>query len=111
MDFAVMTEPQIGGTYDELLEIARWAEANGLVSFARSDHYYSSREPRPDATDAFATLAGLAKGHGRHTTLRPRDTHHVPSPCRHCQNGGNDRPNVTGSARPRRWDRVDGPGT
>lgn len=61
MDFAVMTEPQIGGTYDELLAVARWAEDRGLVSFARSDHFYSSREPRPDATDAFATLAGLAR--------------------------------------------------
>jgi alkanesulfonate monooxygenase SsuD/methylene tetrahydromethanopterin reductase-like flavin-dependent oxidoreductase (luciferase family) len=56
-----MTEPQIGGTYDELLAIARWAEGRGLHSFARSDHYYSGREPRPDATDAFATLAGLAR--------------------------------------------------
>lgn len=61
MDFSLMTEPQIGGTYDQLLAAARWAEANGLASFARSDHYYSSREPRPDATDAFATLAGLAR--------------------------------------------------
>lgn len=56
-----MTEPQMGGTYDQLLKVAKWAEANGLVSFARSDHYYSSRDPRPDATDAFATLAGLAR--------------------------------------------------
>ena len=56
-----MTEPQIGGTYDELLAVASWAEANGLDSFARSDHYYSSRRPSPDATDAFATLAGLAR--------------------------------------------------
>lgn len=56
-----MTEPQIGGTYDQILEAALWAERQGMVSFARSDHYYSSREPRPDATDAFATLAGLAR--------------------------------------------------
>jgi alkanesulfonate monooxygenase SsuD/methylene tetrahydromethanopterin reductase-like flavin-dependent oxidoreductase (luciferase family) len=56
-----MTEPQLGGTYEELLALARWSEANGLQSFARSDHYYSGREPKPDATDAFATLAGLAR--------------------------------------------------
>lgn len=56
-----MTEPQIGGTYEELLALARWSEANGLHSFARSDHYYSARRPAPDATDAFATLAGLAR--------------------------------------------------
>lgn len=61
MRFSLMTEPQIGGTYDDLLAAARWAEAEGMVSFARSDHYYSSREPRPHATDAFATLAGLAR--------------------------------------------------
>ncbi|MEX2278875.1 MAG: LLM class flavin-dependent oxidoreductase [Acidimicrobiia bacterium] len=61
MRYSLMTEPQLGGTYDQLLELALWAEAEGMVSFARSDHYYSSREPRPDATDAFATLAGLAR--------------------------------------------------
>ena len=61
MRFSLMTEPQLGGTYDQLLDLALWAEDQGMVSFARSDHYYSSREPRPDATDAFATLAGLAR--------------------------------------------------
>ncbi len=61
MDYALMTEPQIGGTYEQLLELARWAEAAGMVAFARSDHLYSSREPRPDATEAFTTLAGLAR--------------------------------------------------
>jgi alkanesulfonate monooxygenase SsuD/methylene tetrahydromethanopterin reductase-like flavin-dependent oxidoreductase (luciferase family) len=61
VDFALMTEPQLGGTYEQLLEAARWAEQAGLVSFARSDHYYANRDPRPDATDAFATLAGLAR--------------------------------------------------
>ena len=61
MHFALMTEPQIGGTYDQILAAARWAEDVGLVSFARSDHYYFNREPHPDATDAFATLGGLAR--------------------------------------------------
>lgn len=61
MRFSLMTEPQLGGTYDQLLELARWAEGQGMVSFARSDHYYSGRDPKPDATDAFATLAGLAR--------------------------------------------------
>lgn len=61
MDFALMTEPQMGGTYDQLLAIARLGEQRGLVSFARSDHYYSSADPAADATDAFATLAGLAR--------------------------------------------------
>lgn len=56
-----MTEPQLGGTYSQLLALARWAETNGLHSFARSDHYYSTRHPTPAATDALATLAGLAR--------------------------------------------------
>ena len=67
MDFSLMTEPQMGGTYDQLLALARWAEDRGLVSFARSDHYYSSADPACDATDAFATLAGLAR---ETTTIR-----------------------------------------
>jgi alkanesulfonate monooxygenase SsuD/methylene tetrahydromethanopterin reductase-like flavin-dependent oxidoreductase (luciferase family) len=56
-----MTEPQFGGTYEEQLVAARWAEQAGLAAFARSDHYYSSRQPSPDATDAFAVLGGLAR--------------------------------------------------
>jgi alkanesulfonate monooxygenase SsuD/methylene tetrahydromethanopterin reductase-like flavin-dependent oxidoreductase (luciferase family) len=56
-----MTEPQMGGTYQDLLKVARRAEQAGLTSFARSDHYaWTSGAPRP-ATDAFATLAGLAR--------------------------------------------------
>ena len=56
-----MTEPQMGGTYEQLLTLARFAEDRGLASFARSDHYYSGADPARDATDAFATLAGLAR--------------------------------------------------
>lgn len=61
MKLSLMTEPQMGGTYEQILAAARWAETNELASFARSDHYYSSRDPKPAATDAFATLAGLAR--------------------------------------------------
>jgi len=56
-----MTEPHLGGTYHQQLEAARWAESEGLVSFARCDHYLSGADPTPDATDAFAVLAGLAR--------------------------------------------------
>ncbi|MDH3307307.1 MAG: LLM class flavin-dependent oxidoreductase [Acidimicrobiia bacterium] len=61
MKWGLMTEPQLGGTYDELLEGARWAEAAGFVTFARSDHFYWRHDNAPDATDAFATLAGIAR--------------------------------------------------
>jgi alkanesulfonate monooxygenase SsuD/methylene tetrahydromethanopterin reductase-like flavin-dependent oxidoreductase (luciferase family) len=61
LKFSIMTEPHFGGTYDQMLAAVRLAEDKGLVSFARCDHYLSSRDPTPDATDAFATLAGLAR--------------------------------------------------
>ena len=61
MELALMTEPQLGGTHDDLLAAARWAEENGFVSFARSDHYDWQRDGDPNATDAFVSLGGLAR--------------------------------------------------
>jgi alkanesulfonate monooxygenase SsuD/methylene tetrahydromethanopterin reductase-like flavin-dependent oxidoreductase (luciferase family) len=61
MLFSLMTEPHLGGTYQQQLEAARWAEQEGLASFARCDHYLSGMDPTPESTDAFATLAGLAR--------------------------------------------------
>jgi alkanesulfonate monooxygenase SsuD/methylene tetrahydromethanopterin reductase-like flavin-dependent oxidoreductase (luciferase family) len=61
MQYSLMTEPQMGGTYDQILKAARLAEAEGLYSFARSDHLAWGHDRSPDATDAFATLAGLAR--------------------------------------------------
>jgi len=62
MRFALMTEPQQGLTYDEILALARAAEAAGLEAFFRSDHYASFPGPAGlPTTDAWATLAGLAR--------------------------------------------------
>ena len=61
MEFSLMTEPHLGGTYAQQLEAAQWVESEGLVSFARCDHYLSGGDPTPSATDAFAVLAGLAR--------------------------------------------------
>jgi len=61
MQLALMTEPQLGMTYETLLDMARFAEGAGLAAFSRSDHYSFSRVTGPHATDAFATLAGLAR--------------------------------------------------
>jgi F420-dependent oxidoreductase-like protein len=60
--FALMTEPQQGLSYAEILAAARAAEAAGLEAFFRSDHYRGFPGP-PDqpSTDAWATLAGLAR--------------------------------------------------
>lgn len=61
MKFSLMTEPHLGGTYQQQLEAAQWAESEGLVSFARCDHYLSGGDPTPESSDAFAVLAGLAR--------------------------------------------------
>ena len=62
MRFALMTEPQQGLSYDELLAIVRTAEVAGLEAFFRSDHYASfPGESGQPTTDAWATLAGLAR--------------------------------------------------
>ncbi len=61
VQWALMTEPHMGMTYQTLSRMARWAEAAGLDAFSRSDHYFADRVDRPNATDAFATLAGLSR--------------------------------------------------
>ena len=62
MRFALMTEPQQGIDYSELLAIARAAEDAGFESFFRSDHYASFPGPAGlPTTDAWTTLAGLAR--------------------------------------------------
>ena len=60
MEYAFMTEPQVGGSYDRLLALARWAEGAGFIAFSRSDHYMDMDRSAP-ATDALTTLAGLAR--------------------------------------------------
>jgi alkanesulfonate monooxygenase SsuD/methylene tetrahydromethanopterin reductase-like flavin-dependent oxidoreductase (luciferase family) len=60
-----MTEPQMGGTYSDLAFACHAAEQAGLGSFCRSDHYYWPGKPGLDATDAFASLGGLARETGR----------------------------------------------
>ncbi len=60
MQFSFMTEPQLGGSYEDLVRAARLTEQAGLLSFARADHYYWSAGPRP-TTDAFTSFGGLAR--------------------------------------------------
>jgi alkanesulfonate monooxygenase len=60
MQLGLMVEPQIGGSYRRLLELARWAEDAGLDSFARSDHYLAGTRSEP-VTDSFTSLGGLAR--------------------------------------------------
>ena len=62
-----MTEPQEGATYDDLLAVATEAERLGFDAFFRSDHYQriDDGDPGPGPTDAWVTLAGLARDTSR----------------------------------------------
>lgn len=60
MEFGLMVEPQVGGSYAELRDLARWAEAQGLDAFARSDHFLNQGDSAP-STDALTTYGGLAE--------------------------------------------------
>lgn len=64
MEFCIFTEPQQGATYDQLLTFAQAAEAAGFDGFFRSDHYLQMGDAwdgLPGPTDAWTTLAGLAR--------------------------------------------------
>jgi F420-dependent oxidoreductase-like protein len=66
MRLALMSEPQQGLSYEEILALARTAEAVGLEAYFRSDHYASFPGPEGmPTTDAWATLAGLARDTAR----------------------------------------------
>ena len=63
MEYCIFTEPQQGYSYDDQLAIALAAERHGFDAFFRSDHYLrmGDGDPRPGPTDAWTTLAGLAR--------------------------------------------------
>ncbi|MBC2641374.1 MULTISPECIES: LLM class F420-dependent oxidoreductase [unclassified Rhodococcus (in: high G+C Gram-positive bacteria)] len=62
MELRIFTEPQQGATYDDLLAVAQAAERFGYGAFFRSDHYLAmNTEGLPGPTDAWITLAGLAR--------------------------------------------------
>ena len=62
-DLRIFTEPQQGATYDTLLAVARRTESLGFGAFFRSDHYLKMGDASglPGPTDAWITLAGLAR--------------------------------------------------
>ncbi|GAA3707190.1 LLM class F420-dependent oxidoreductase [Streptomyces tremellae] len=63
MDLRIFTEPQQGATYDTILRIAKATEDLGFDAFFRSDHYLhmGGVDGLPGPTDAWITLAGLAR--------------------------------------------------
>ncbi|AXG80900.1 LLM class F420-dependent oxidoreductase [Streptomyces paludis] len=63
MDLRIFTEPQQGASYDTLLTVAKATEDLGFDAFFRSDHYVKMGDVDglPGPTDAWITLAGLAR--------------------------------------------------
>jgi F420-dependent oxidoreductase-like protein len=83
-DLRIFTEPQQGATYDDLLAVARRAEQLGFGAFFRSDHYLKMGgvSGLPGPTDAWVTLAGLARETStiRLGTLVTAATFRMPGP-------------------------------
>jgi F420-dependent oxidoreductase-like protein len=79
----IFTEPQMGATYDDLLAVARRTEETGFDAFFRSDHYLTmGGSGLPGPTDAWVTLAGLARETSRIRlgTLMTAATFRLPGP-------------------------------
>jgi F420-dependent oxidoreductase-like protein len=83
MEYCTFTEPQQGFTYDEQLAFAQATERAGFDGFFRSDHYMrmGAGDPLPGPTDAWTTLAGLARETTRIRlgTLVSSATHREPA--------------------------------
>lgn len=63
MRLRIFTEPQQGASYDTLLTVAKATEDLGYDAFFRSDHFLrmGDTDGLPGPTDAWVTLAGLAR--------------------------------------------------
>ena len=59
----VFTEPQQGASYDQQVRVAQLAEQLGFDAFFRSDHFLAMGDTPglPGPTDAWITLAGIAR--------------------------------------------------
>ncbi|TDD16104.1 LLM class F420-dependent oxidoreductase [Nonomuraea diastatica] len=84
MKLRIFTEPQQGATYDDLLSVAQATESLGFDAFFRSDHYQriGPGDAGPGSTDAWITLAGLARETSRIRlgTLVSPATFRLPGP-------------------------------
>ncbi len=59
----IFTEPQQGASYDQQVRVAQLAEQLGFDAFFRSDHFLAmgDTDGLPGPTDAWITLAGIAR--------------------------------------------------
>jgi F420-dependent oxidoreductase-like protein len=80
----IFTEPQQGADYATLLTVAKATEDLGFDAFFRSDHYLKMGDASglPGPTDAWITLAGLARETSRIRlgTLMTAATFRLPGP-------------------------------
>jgi len=83
VEYCVFTEPQQGFSYDDQRVFAQAAERLGFDGYFRSDHYLrmGPGDPLPGPTDAWTTLAGLARETTRIRlgTLVSSATHRLPA--------------------------------
>jgi F420-dependent oxidoreductase-like protein len=84
MQLRIFTEPQQGASYETLLQVAKATEELGFDAFFRSDHYLKMGNVSglPGPTDAWITLAGLARDTSRIRlgTLVSPATFRLPGP-------------------------------
>ena len=83
MQLRIFTEPQEGAEYATLLAVAQATEQLGFDAFFRSDHYLAiDASGLPGPTDAWVTLAGLARETSRIRlgTLMSPVTFRLPGP-------------------------------
>jgi F420-dependent oxidoreductase-like protein len=84
MRLRIFTEPQQGADYATLLQVAKATENLGFDAFFRSDHYLriGPGSGLPGPTDAWITLAGLARETSRIRlgTLMSPATFRLPGP-------------------------------
>jgi F420-dependent oxidoreductase-like protein len=84
MELRIFCEPQQGASYDDILQLARVSEEGGFGAFFRSDHYLKmgAVSGLPGPTDAWITLAGLARDTSRIRlgTLLTSATFRLPGP-------------------------------
>src|SRR5688572_22446905 len=67
MKLRIFVEPQQGASYDDVLAAAQATERLGFDGFFRSDHFLKMGDVsgQPGPTDAWITLAGLARDTSR----------------------------------------------
>ncbi len=82
MEYCLFTEPQQGASYDDQLAFAQTGEQLGFDAYFRSDHFLhmGDGDGLPGPTDAWTTLAGLARETSRIRlgTLVSSVTYRVP---------------------------------